>query len=164
VSRASVKAGVAGALLVLLLPSMTLAASGTGGTPSSDDAAASIYVEHVPAADGSSEKRTNTGRSEDAATSIYVEHPAGASGSPGSSGARPASRGLEQLLTSPTLGAPQRVQPLPGGTDTAYGTFSFQTVREVAGIGTARLAVLLAVLILITVTVCATALTRLSKR
>jgi hypothetical protein len=163
-SRGSVTAGVAGALLALLSPSTALPASGTGGTPPSDDAAAAIYVEHVPAAGGGSEKRASTSTSEDAATSIYVERPAGASGSAGSANAGPGATGLGQLLTSPTLGAPQRIQPLPGGTDTAYGTFSFQTVREVAGVGTARLAVLLAVLVLITVTVCATALTRLSKR
>jgi hypothetical protein len=134
VLRGSATAAVAGASLALLLPSVARAASSAGGTPPSDDAAASIYVEHVPAAGGTS----------------------------GESGA--AARNLAQLLTSPTLGAPQRAEPLPGGTDTAYGTFSFETVREVAGIGTARLAVLLAVLILITVTVGATAFTRLSKR
>jgi hypothetical protein len=152
VVRGSVKAGVAGTILSLVLPAATFAASGPGGDPASDDAATSIYVEHVASA------------SDDAATSIYVERPAGTPGTAASSKRASGATSLEQLLTSPTLGAPQRVQPASGGIDKAYGTFSFQTVREVAGIGTARLAGLVAVLALSAFILGAAALVRLSKR
>jgi hypothetical protein len=161
VLRGSVKAGVAGTFLALVLPASAFAASGAGGAPASDDAATSIYVEHVPAAGGTpGEERNRAAASDDAATSIYVEPPPGTPGTAGLSNRASGAKSLEQLLTSPTLGAPQRVQPLPGDTDAAYGTFSFQTVREVAGVGTARLAGLLAALALIALTLGAAALSK----
>ena len=151
-------------LLALALPALASAGSGPGGTPATDDAATSIYVEHVPVAGGTSgQKRNPPPAADDAATSIYVERPPGTPGTAASSKPASGAKNLEQLLTSPTLGAPQRVQPAPGGTDTAHGTFSVQTVREVAGVGTARLVALLAVLALIALTLGAAAVISLSK-
>ena len=100
------------------------------------------------------------------ATSVYTEQISGAGGiTRGSSNRRAAPRSLKALLTSSSLGAPRRVQPLPGEKEgKTYGTFSFQTVREVAGVGTARLAGLLAVLVLISAGLGAAALSRLQKR
>jgi hypothetical protein len=145
-------------LVVLLLP-----ASGFAGSSQSDPAT-SIYVEHPPSAAGTSGAGRKTSASpRDAATSIYVEQPPAATGT-GSTSTSSGAKSLEQLLTSPTLGAPQAVQPIPGDVSGSDGTFSFATVRAVAGVGTARLVALLAALVLITVTIGATAISTLSKR
>ena len=152
-------------VLALSIPTAGVAAPGGGGPPSADDPATSIYVEQVPAAAGSSTARVGTGASsgEDAATSIYTERPPTAGGVADST-QQARAKSLEELLTSPTLGAPERVRPLPGDDIASSGTFSFDTVREVAGVGTARFAALLVVLALITVTLGATALTTFSRR
>jgi hypothetical protein len=126
---------VAGICLAVSAP--WAAGSSPGTAPAAQDPATAFYTEQVPAAGGSS---------------------AGASTS------TPRARTLEQLLTSPSLGGPQQVQPRPGDAGTSYGSFSFQTVREVAGVGTARFAVLLAALFLVSVVLAATALSRLQRR
>jgi hypothetical protein len=135
-----------------------------GGVPGgdSDSPATSVYTEQAPAASGSS----GGAAAHNAAISVYTEQVSGAGGTVGrSSSRRAAPRSLKALLTSSSLGAPRRVQPLPGEKEgKTYGTFSFQTVREVAGVGAARLAGLLAVLVLISVGLGAAALSRLSKR
>jgi hypothetical protein len=134
VLRDSVKAGVACAILALVAAGSALADSGPGEAAAPDDAATSIYVEQVPVAGGTS------------------------------GGAGSGTESLEQLLTSPALGAPQRVQSPPGAADRPYGTFSVRTVREVAGVGTARLAVLLAVLALTALTLGTAALRSAPRR
>jgi len=127
-----------------------------------------VYVEQIPAAGGTANGGSNgpngTATSSDPATSVYVEQVPAAGGVAGSSTQPSAALSLRQLLTSPALGAPQRTQPLPGNsTGTTYGTFSFQTVREVAGVGTTRLAGLLGVLVLISGALAAAVFRRFSS-
>lgn len=161
--RASLSVGI---LLALLGFAGVPAGADSGGGSGSADPATSVYTEEIPAAGGTSGKGSNGAAApSDAATSVYTEQIPAAGGTASGSSTRPSARNLEQLLTSPTLGAPDRVQPLRGNSaDTTYGTFSFQTVREVAGIGTARLAGLLAVLVLISAALGAAALLRFARR
>jgi hypothetical protein len=157
---AMLRASFSVATLLALLGLAFAVPAGAGGDSGSP--ATSIYTEQAPAASGSSGGAAGY----DAATSVYSEQISGAGGIVArSSSRRAAPRSLKALLTSPSLGAPRQVQPLPGEKEgKTYGTFSFQTVREVAGVGTARLAGLLGVLVLISVGLGTAALSRLPKR
>jgi hypothetical protein len=157
---------VAGICLVLAVP-WAADGSSPGTAPAAQNPATAVYEEDVPGAGGKATTGSGAGTSPtgNAALDVYTEQvPAAGGSSASSSTSTPRARTLEQLLTSSSLGGPQQVQPRPGDTGTSYGSFSFQTVREVAGVGTARFAVLLAALFLISVVLAATALSRLQRR
>ncbi len=161
---AMLRASFSLATLLALLSLVFAVPVGAGGDSGRDSGspATSVYTEQVPAARGSS----GGAAAFNAATDVYTEQVPAAGGIAGrSSSRRAAPRSLKALLTSSSLGAPRRVQPLPGEKEgKTYGTFSFQTVREVAGVGTARVAGLLGVLVLISVGLGTAALSRLPKR
>ena len=157
------------AAVLLAVVTLVLAASAgadSSGASATTDPAVAAYVEEVPTASGTpGHGSSGAAASTDPAVAAYEEEVPTAGGSAsGSSAHNPATLGLGELLTSPTLGAPQSVQPISGDASIdAYGTFSLQTVREVAGIGTARVVSLLAILLLISGALAFAAVTRLKK-
>ena len=155
-----------GLTVTIALAALTVSASSVAGTRSAppSNPATSVYVEEVPGAAGTA---NGMSPSSDPATSVYVEQvPAagGASGG-GQSGQGAGAQSLRQLLVSSSLGAPPRTRPSAvGTTGSSFGTLSFETIRAVAGVGTARFVALLVVLALTTVVLSRTALRHHGRR